>query len=168
MTSSLFVRLLFIAWLFPAVPTGLAYAEETLIWTGSASDGFVSLSYGPLDPAKTPVFLLSCFDAMGIAVLNMRTDLEGAKRGEPLTITLSAGAATAEVKGEVAHDRAAGASFAEASDIAVKPVLEILRQEGPVTVTTDKTNVSLSDRGRAKAAKLFSEACPLESVHALA
>ena len=162
MTRRFFARLLLVACLFPATPGGFAHAEETLIWTGRGSDGFVSLSYGPLDPAKTPLFLLSCFDAMEIAVLNLRQDIEGAKQGEPLTMALSAGAATAEMKGEVVRDKSTGTIFAEASDIAVKPVLEVLRQEGPVTVNTGKTNASLSDRGRAQAVELFSDACPLE------
>jgi len=162
MTRPLLVRLLLIACVFPVAPGGFAQAEETLIWTGNASDGFVSLSYGPLDPAKTPVFLLSCFDAMGIAVLNLRHDVEGAKQGEPLTIVLSAGGTTAEVKGEVSDDESSGTILAEASDIAVKPLLEVLRQKGPVTVTAGKANTSLSDGGRAEAVKLFSDACPLE------
>jgi len=162
MTTPLFARLIITACLVPATLGGLAKAEETLIWTGSASDGFVSLTYGPLDPAKTPVFLLSCFDAMGIAVLNVRQDVEDAKQGEPLTIALSAGGKTAEVKGEVAHDKSSGIVFAEASDIAVKPLLEVLRQEGPIAVSAGKTDASLSDRGRAQAVKLFSDACPLD------
>jgi hypothetical protein len=162
MTGPFFARLFLIACLLLATPGGVAHAEETLIWTGRASDGLVSLSYGPVDPAKTPVFFLSCFDVMGIAVLNLRHDIEDAKQGEPLTITLSAGGATAEVKGEVASDESGGTTLAEASDIAVKPVLEVLRQEGPVTVTTGKTNATLSDNGRAQAVKLFSDACPLD------
>jgi len=162
MTRPLLARLLLIACLLPVAPGGFAQAEETLIWTGNASDGFVSLGYGPLDPAKTPVFLLSCFDAMGIAVLNLRHDVEDAKQGEPLTIVLSAGGTTAEVKGEVSDDESSGTIFAEASDIAVKPLLEVLRQKGPITVTAGKANTSLSDRGRAEAVKLFSDACPLE------
>ena len=163
MTSPLLARLLLMACLLAAtLPGKSAEADETLIWTGNASDGFVTLRYGSLDPAKTPVFLLSCFDAMGIAVLNIHQGIEDGKQGEPLTIVISAGGAKAEVKGEVASDRSSGTVFAEASDIAVKPLLEVLRQEGSVTVATGKTTETLSDRGRAGAVKLFSEACPLK------
>ena len=162
MKRPLVARLLLIGCLLPAPMGGYAHAEETLVWTGRASDGLVSLSYGTLDPAKTPVFFLSCFDAMGIAVLDLRQDLEGAEQGEPVTIALSAGTATAEMKGEVVRDESTGTILAEASDIAVKPVLEVLRQEGPVAVTTGRENASLSDSGRPEAVKLFSDACSLE------
>lgn len=143
-----------------AAPASLAHAEETLIWTAKASDGFVSLNYGPLDPAKAPLFLLSCFDAMGIAVLDVRQEVEGAKQGDPLVIVVSAGAAKAELKGEAARD--AGMTFAEASDIAVKPLLEVLRQAGPVTVTSGNASASLSDSGRMQAVDQFTKDCPLE------
>ena len=99
MTSLLPARLLLAACLATAAPEGFARAEESLIWTEKASEGFVSLTYGPLDPAKIPLFLLSCFDAMGIAVLDVRQEIEGAKPGEALTIELSAGAAKSEIKG---------------------------------------------------------------------
>jgi hypothetical protein len=138
-----------------------ARAEENLIWTGKASEGLVSLSYAPLDPAKAPLFLLTCFDAMGIAVLDLRQELAGAKPGDALTIALSSGDAKAEVKGEAARDEA-GMIFAEASDIAVKPVLEVLRQAGAVTVTAGSASVSLSDKGRVQAVERFTKDCPLE------
>ena len=99
---------------------------------------------------------------MGIAVLDFRQDIEGAKPGDALIIALSAGEAKAEVNGEAARDDAAGMTFAEASDIAVKPLLEVLRQTGPVTVTAGTANASLSDNGRAEAVERFSKDCPLE------
>jgi hypothetical protein len=139
-----------------------AGAEEGLIWTESASEGFVSLRYGPLNPAAAPVFLLSCFDEMGIAVLDVRKEVEGAKSGEALSIALAAGEAKAEVKGEAMRDDATGMVFAEASDIAVKPVLEILRQPGPVSVSVGKASASLSDKGRAQALERFSKDCALD------
>jgi hypothetical protein len=146
--------------LLAAVQVSSARAEDNLIWTDKASEGLISLSYAPLDPAKAPLFLLSCFDAMGIAVLDLREKIADAKPGDALTIALSAGEAKAEVKGEAARDDA-GTTFAEASDIAVKPVLEVLRQAGPVTVTAGSASVSLSDQGRAQAVERFSKACPL-------
>ena len=162
MTHRVRVHLVLVAWLLLAALGGVARAAESLIWTEKASDGFVSLSYGPVDPAKTPVFFLSCFDAMGIAVLDLRQEIEGAKAGDPLEIVLSAGEAKAEVKGEAMRDEASGTAFAEASDIAVKPVLEVLRQTGPVTVISGTTSASLSDNGRAQAVERFSKDCPLD------
>jgi hypothetical protein len=144
-----------------AAQASSARAEENLIWTAKASEGLNALSYAPLDPAKAPLFLLSCFDAMGIAVLDLRQEVAGAKPGDALTIALSVGEAKAEVKGEAARDDA-GTIFAEASDIAVKPVLEVLRQAGPATVTAGGASVSLSDTGRAQAVERFTKDCPLD------
>jgi len=157
-------RLLFAAcFLMEALPPGsFARAEEQLVWTEKASAGFVSLAYGPLDPAKSPLFLLSCFNAMSIAVLDVRTEMAEAKPGAALTIELSAGDAKSPVKGEATRDDASGVTFGEASDIAVKPVLDVLRQSGPLTVTVGETSAALSDQGRAEAVALFSQHCELD------
>lgn len=139
-----------------------AHGEERLVWTEKASEGFVSLAYGPLDPAKTPLFLLSCFNGMGIAVLDVHKEIEGAKPGEALTIELSAGDTKWPVKGEATRDDDSGVTFGEASDIAVKPVLDVLRQPGPLTVTIGEMNTTLSDQDRAKAADEFGQHCELD------
>jgi hypothetical protein len=143
-------------------PLSSARAEESLVWVEKASEGFISLGYGSLDPAKAPLFLLSCFDAMGIAVLDVHTQIDGVKPGEAITIELAAGGTKTELKGEAALDEAKGTIFAEASDIAVKPVLEVLREVGPVTVTVGKTNATLSDQGRADGVSKFSADCQID------
>jgi hypothetical protein len=145
-----------------ALPPLSSARAETLVWVEKASEGFISLAYGPLDPAKVPLFLLSCFDAMGIAVLDVHTEIDGVKPGEALTIELSAGDAKSQIEGEAALDEANGMIFAEASDIAVKPVLEVLRQAGPVTVTIGKTSATLSDQGRADGVGKFSQDCQID------
>jgi hypothetical protein len=137
-------------------------AEESLVWVEKASEGFISLAYGPLDPAKVPLFLLSCFDAMGIAVLDIHTQIDGVKPGEALTIELAAGEAKTKLDGEAALDEANGVIFAEASEIAVKPVLEVLRQVGRVTVTVGKNTATLSDQGRADGVEKFSTDCQID------
>jgi hypothetical protein len=143
-------------------PRSSARAEVSQVWVEKASEGFVSLAYGPLDPAKVPLLLLSCFDAMGIAVLDLHTAIDGVKPGEALTIALAAGEAKAQVEGEAAFDDASSMIFAEASDIAVKPVLEVLRQPGPLAVTVGQTNATLSDQGRADAVAKFSQDCRID------
>jgi hypothetical protein len=145
-----------------SAPVGAARAQETLVWVEKASEGFISLAYGPLDPAKVPLFLLSCFDAMGIAVLDVHTQIDGIKPGEALTIELAAGEAKAKLEGEAALDEANGMIFAEASDIAVKPVLEVLRQAGPATVTIGTASATLSDQGRADGVDKFSRDCQID------
>jgi hypothetical protein len=157
-------RLLIAAcFLMGALPPGsVARAEEQLVWTEKASQGFVSLAYGVLDPAKAPLFLLSCFNAMSIAVLDVRTEMAEAKPGEALTIELSAGDAKSPVEGEAARDDATGITFGEASDIAVTPVLDVLRQSGPLTITIGEASAALSDQGRAEAVDQFSQHCELD------
>jgi hypothetical protein len=154
---------LFLAVCFLTLAPGrFARAEEQLVWTETASAGFISLAYGALDPAKPPRFLFSCFNAMSIAVLDLRTEMAEAKPGQALTIALSAGDAKAPVEGEAARDDATGVTFAKASDIAVKPVLEVLRQSGPLTVKIGEASAALSDQGRAEAVEKFSGDCKLD------
>jgi hypothetical protein len=162
MMSRIRVRLLLAVCLAASALPSAARAEESLVWLEKASEGFVSLAYGPLDPAKPPLFLLSCFNAMGIAVLDLHTEIESAKPGEAIAIELSAGEAKTSVEGEAAHDDASGMTFAEASDLTVKPVLEVLRQEGPVTVAVGQTTATLSDQGRADGVEKFSRDCELD------
>jgi hypothetical protein len=155
--------LLAVCLLLGALPPGnFARTEGRLVWTEKASAGFVSLAYGALDPAKPPLFLLSCFNAMSIAVLDVRTEMAEAKPGKALTIALSAGDAKSPVEGEATRDDASGVTFGEASDIAVEPVLDVLRQPGPLTVTIGETSATLSDQGRAEAVDLFSQHCALD------
>jgi hypothetical protein len=162
MMSRMRARLSLVTCLAALISAGPARAEESQVWIEKASDGFVSLAYGPLDPAKTPTLLLSCFDAMGIAVLDLHIPIDGAKPGEAITIALSAGEAKTQVEGEAALDEVSSMIFAEASDIAVKPVLEVFRQPGPVAVTVGPTNATLSDQGRADAVDRFSKDCQID------
>jgi hypothetical protein len=139
----------------------LAQAEDTLVWLEKSSEGLVSIAYGPIDPAETPLFLLSCFNAMSIAVLDVHKEIPDAKPGEPLTIELSAGEAKTSIKGEAARDDASGVTFGEASDIQVKPILEVLRAAGPLTIAMGKTSATLSEQGREQAVAKFSQDCQL-------
>jgi hypothetical protein len=142
-------------------PIGFARAEEKSVWAEKASEGFISLTYGPLDANKQPVFLLSCFNEMEIAVLDIFGVVEGARPGEKLTIELSAASSHA-IEGESGIDSKTGSMFAEASDIEVKPVLAVLKSPGPLTVKMAATSLTLSDAGRADAAERFSKNCSLE------
>lgn len=140
---------------------GVARTEEGLAWREKSTQGLVSLAYGPADQAKAPVFLLSCFNAMDIAVLDVRTKIAELAPGDALTIELSAGGATSPLSGEATRDHD-GATFGEASDIEVKPILDILRQTGPLTVTIGANSATLSDQGRAQAVDSFSRNCDVD------
>ena len=154
-------RLLLAACLLAGSASGTR-AQETLAWTEKASEGFIALNYGSLDSSKAPVFQLSCFNEMEIAVLNVFGAVEGARPGQKLPIELSAGNAKLSLVGEASLDDKTGAMFAEASGIEVKPVLEVLKSPGPVTVKTGETSQTLSEVGRADAVAKFGKDCTLE------
>jgi hypothetical protein len=135
---------------------------ESLVWAGKASGAHVALTYGPLDSAKQPVFLLSCFNGMDVAVLEVFGAIEGKRPGQKLTIELSAGSAQSPLDGEASVDEKTGAMFAEASDIALAPVLDVLRSPGPLTIKMGSTSRTLSDAGRAEAVAKFGKDCEID------
>jgi len=140
----------------------IARAEDTLVWISKANGSLVTLAYGPVDTIKAPLFLLSCFNGMDIAVLDVHQEIAGGTSGDKLAIELSTGAVTAPLMGETAHDDASGVTFAEASDIKVKPVLAVLREKGPVTVRMGDATATLAEHGRAEAVESFSQDCTLQ------
>jgi hypothetical protein len=154
-----FAFALLIAALFTA---SFARAADSLVWISKSNGSLVTLAYGPVDPTKAPLFLLSCFNGMDIAVLDVHQEIAGGTPGEKLAIELSAGTVTARLSGETAHDEASGVTFAEASDIKVKPVLAVLREKGPVTVKMGETSATLAEQGRAEAVEIFAESCKLK------
>lgn len=141
-------------------PLGAARAES-VVWTQRASGDLTTLAYGPLDPQKIPVLLLSCFNEMEVVVLDVHQEIEGAKAGDAIAIELSSAKAQAPIQAEVAMNRDTGKTFGEASDIKVKPILEVLRDPGPLTLTIGKTSTTLSDAGRVQAAEDFAKSCKL-------
>jgi hypothetical protein len=99
---------------------------------------------------------------MSVAVLDIRAAIEGVEAGKPLTIQLLAGTQTVEIKAEGAGDGKEGTTYAEASDIQVKPILAVLGQTGPVTLKIGDASTSFSDLGRMDAIKSFSEECAID------
>jgi hypothetical protein len=99
---------------------------------------------------------------MDVAVLEIFAVIEGTRPGQPLTIELSAGSAKLPLKGEVSVDDATSSMFAEANEVKVRPVLEVLRAPGPLTINLGLTNKTLSDQGRADAVEKFDQACKLD------
>ncbi len=139
-----------------------AHADDRSVWTGKANGGLATLSYGSIDITKSPEFLLSCFNGMGIAVLDVRAAIAGVDAGKPLTIQLSAGTQSVEIKAEGASDGKEGTAYAEASDVQVKPILAVLGQTGPVTLKIGDASTSFSELGRMDALKTFSAECAID------
>jgi hypothetical protein len=136
-----------------------ARGEETLVWTANSNGGLIALTYGSLDSSKPPVLLLSCFNEMDVAVLEIFGTIEGTRPGQKLTIDLSAGSAQSSIEGTTEIDDQSGAMFAEASNVEVVPVLGVLKSPGPLTVKTASTTRTLPEVGRAEAAEKFSKDC---------
>jgi hypothetical protein len=93
-------------------------------------------------------------------VLDVHQAVEGSA-GDAITIELSSAKGQAPIEGEIAKNRETGTSFAEASDIRVKPILEVLRDEGALTLSIGKSSATLSDAGRAAAVAQFAKDCKL-------
>jgi hypothetical protein len=136
--------------------------SETLLWMAKASGDLITLAYGSPNPMMNPLFMLSCFNDMNIAVLDVHKDIAGAERGKALTIELAARDAKASIEGEATRDDAAGITFGEASDITLAPILAVLREAGPVTLNMGETSTTLEDHGRADALAQFVKDCQVK------
>jgi hypothetical protein len=142
------------------LPMTPAYANN--IWQVKTSGSFVTLRYGPLNERENAPFLLSCLNGVGIAVLSVYMDFPQRETGEALTIEFSAGDKTAPVAGETAAEDGTGLIYGEAGDIAVKPILRVLEQKGPVMMKSGANAVELSDVGRAETVAEFAKDCSLD------
>jgi hypothetical protein len=156
------VRLLIAAGLLAGSLPEPALAQGAAIWTANASGSFVTLRYGPLDRKEHPLFLLSCLNGVSIAVLSVHMDFPERESGDPITVELSAGGQTTSVAGETAREDGTGVIYGEAGDIAVKPILKILREKGPVAMKVGANGTELSDHGRAEALERFAKDCSLD------
>jgi hypothetical protein len=143
-------------------PGSSARTEESNVWTGTTNGDLISLTYGPLDASQTPIFLLTCFNEMDVAVLEVFGSIEGMRPGQELTIDLSAGNSNSPLKAEASIDEKTGTMFAESSDIKLEPVLDVLKSPGPLVIKTAATTKTLSDLGRADAVETFSKDCKLD------
>jgi hypothetical protein len=139
-----------------------ALTDEPMIWAEKTNGTSTSLAYGPIDPVKGPLFMLSCFNNMSIIVLDVHKEIAGAKPGTPLTIELASAKSKAPIEGEVGLNDATGKTFGEASDLELKPVLAVLRDPGPLTVTMGDTTATLAEQGRDEAVTAFSKNCEVE------
>lgn len=143
-----------------ALPSRPALAAE--FWQAKTSGSFVTLRYGPADEREKPVFLLSCLNGVGIAVLSVYMDFPENQPGGGISIDFSAGDQTASVAAETAAEDGTGIIYAEAGDIAVSPILKVLKEKGTVVMKSDANAADLSANGRAEAVAEFSKDCSLD------
>lgn len=146
-----------------AVPlASLAWSEEVMIWSEKTNGTSTSLGYRSITTVAGPLFMVTCFNGMSIVVLDVHKEIDGAKPGQPIIIEISSAKARSPIEGEVARNDATGKTFGEATDIDIKPLLELLRHPGVVTIKMGETSATLSDRGRAEAVAKFSKNCEVE------
>jgi len=162
MTIKSNMRFLLAAALLAGSLPGASSAQGTSVWTAKVNGSFVTLTYGSLDPDESPLVMLACFNGMGIAVLNVHADLSETKPGTPLAIEFTSDGLTAAVEGEAGRDEPGDPVFGEATDVAVKPILDVLRSDGPVTVKVGAVSAELSGHGRAQAVEQFTKDCSLD------
>lgn len=144
-----------------AVPAH-ARAADGMAWTEAVNGSLASLAYGPPDASASPLFLLSCFSDLGVAVLDVHKEIAGSASGDKLTIELSAGNAKSPIDGEAASEEDGGKLFAEASDVRVKPILAVLGEPGPATIKIGEISATLSDQGRVQAVEQFKQNCLID------
>lgn len=156
------IILLFGAILLSATIASPAPVQAANIWQAKASGSFVTLRYGSLNEREKPVFLLSCLNGVGIAVLSAYLDFPQEQTGDAITVEFSANGHTAQVAGETAREDGTGTIYGDAGDIAVKPILKILNEKGPVSMSSGANAVELSTAGRAEAVAQFSKDCSLD------
>ena len=162
MTLSPIFRVLLAVGLVAAALPKAASAQESSVWTAKLNGDFVTLTYGALDPEKSPLLMIACFNSMGIAVLNVHTGLPEMKLGTPLAIAFTADGKTAPIDGEAGQDEPGDPIYGEATDIALKPILDVLRSDKPVTVTVGEVSAELGVPGRAAAVEQFAKDCSLD------
>lgn len=156
------MRVLIAAGLFAGALTGVSLAQESSVWTAKLNGDFVTLTYGSLNPDKSPLLMIACFNSMGIAVLNVHADLPEMKLGTPLRIEFASDGKTAPVDAEAGRDEPGDPIYGEATDIALEPILDVLRGDKPVTVTVGEVSAELAAPGRAAAVEQFTKDCSLD------
>jgi hypothetical protein len=148
--------------LFAGALTGVGLAQESSVWTAKLNGDFVTLTYGSLNPDKSPLLMIACFNSMGIAVLNVHADFPEMKLGTPLMIEFASDGKTAPVDAEAGQDEPGDPIYGEATDIALEPILDVLRSDKPVTVTAGEVSAELAVHGRAAAVEQFTKDCSLD------
>jgi len=162
MTLSPSMRVFVAAGFLAGSLTGASLAQESLVWTAKVNGDFVTLTYGSLNPDTSPLVMIACFNSMGIAVLNVHADLPDMKLGTPLAIEFTSDGLTAPVAAEAGRDQPGDPIYGEATDIALKPILDVLRSDKPVTVKAGAVSAELAAHGRAKAVDQFAKDCSLD------
>jgi len=143
-------------------PVTAVVAEPGFAWLVNQGEGNATLVYGSTETGEDYSFFLSCNNKKKEAEMTVYQDIEGAKVGQPLTIQISVGSAKVALKGKTSTDEMSGFIFGLAKNIAVKPVLAVLKASGPAIVKMGEVTTNLPEKGRAEALAKFAKACKLD------
>lgn len=161
--TQLRARILTATALLVAALASLARAEEILLWTAREDGGLVSLSYSSFDRGTIPIFNLSYFNGMNIAVLNLHEELSGTEPGQKITIDIAAEAGRTPVQGEAAPQRAGQPPLRRGERHRHSARAERAEDAwAGYTVSVSDTRVTLPDTGRSEAVAQFSKDCQVE------
>jgi hypothetical protein len=124
-------------------------------------DEGATLIYGSTETAEDLRFWLGCNNAKKTTETTLYVDNADSKVGQKVTLEFGAGNTKTSLKGKFSTDELIG-PFAEATGFQVKPLIEVFKAKGPVTVKTAEIVTELPEKGRAKAVTSFAKACSLD------
>lgn len=137
-----------------------AEPEPGFAWMANIFEGNASLVFGSTETGEDYVFALLCDNRKKKAELTVYEDIPGAKVGQTVAIEISVGSAKVALNGKTETDQMSGFIFAK--NIAVKPVLAVLKTSRPAIAKMGKVTVNLPGQGRAAAVAEFAKVCKLD------
>ena len=132
------------------------------VWMGQVTEGNALFVYGAQDSPEDMLFWIECNAKKKSTEMALYEEIPGAKVRDPITLELAGAAANVALKGKITTDEMSGFHYAVAESFKVKPVLDLFRGKGPVTVKAGKLTSSLPDKGRAEALTKFAKGCTLD------
>ncbi len=148
--------------LLAAGPPAQAEDDPGYVWMSESGDGNASLVYGSPETAEDLVFILTCRNGETVSDLTVYVDIPDTEVGDPVEVALVAGEAKLAVPGAISTDEMSGFHFAVAESFAAKPMIDLLRQKGEVTVKTGSVTTALPETGRAAELANFTKTCALD------
>lgn len=138
------------------------HAESDYAWMSENFEDNVSLIYGSPESGEDILFFIYCNNRDRHSELTVYEEIEGAEAGQPLMIEIGAGAAKVSIEGRTATDEMNGYIYGMAEKFPVRPLLGVLKGDGPVTVKMGAATATLPEAGRADAVSAFDGDCKLD------
>jgi hypothetical protein len=127
-------------------------------WRTTGDNNVAALVFGSVDAMDT-TFALICDNAQKTAEVTVHEANKRARRGQPVTIELSAAETNMVLKGTIATDNGV---YGYAKRIDYKSILGLLRGDQPITVRMNGNTHILPEKGRAGELQQFTRICKLK------